>query len=138
MWPVRNSRLEWSLVFGVDFVSSFVIRKATVYRWEIYCHGRRPSKGSGMLDSRTLASYCIQGEVLYFVFNCFSQALVELDDADAVVGDVKISVVELLHQLVLASMEELVEHLAIQLRLKIVKHQLSSPGNCYLLCNFHK
>ena len=46
---------------------------------------------------------------MYFAFNCFSQALVELDDEDAVVGDVKISVVELLHQLVLASMEELVE-----------------------------
>ena len=42
----------------------------------------------------------------------------------AVVGDVIVSVVELLHQLALVTTEELVEHLANQLRLNVVKHQL--------------
>ena len=40
-----------------------------------------------------LASCCIQGQVMYLAFNCFSQALIGLDDEDAVVGGVNVSVV---------------------------------------------
>ena len=61
---------------------------------------------------------------MYLAFNCFSQALVELDIEDAVVGHVNVSIVERLHQLVPVTAEELVEHLANQLRLNVVKHQL--------------
>ena len=110
-------------------------------RWEMYPgHHGHWQDGSRRLDGhRMLAPCCYQGRwhlVVTKVTDSLHDAplfLLSLNfNETAVVGDVIVSVVELLHQLALVTTEELIEHLANQLRLPCVDHELSSAENCYL------
>ena len=95
-----------------------------------------------MTDAGMLAPCCYQGPCWHLVVTKVTDSLhdpplfllslnlndakvpVDLDDENALLGDVDGPVVELLHQLVLVTTEQLVEHLANKLRLNVVKHQL--------------